>query len=137
MSEKIIMLSVVAAAVAAIAALFIRRALRYRKVMEAAVAEVVEEETSLEVQPTVFAAEDIYRLRFISLWRIPFTGGKSVCIRPEYHARIKKIKKTIGDNDVTIGAYVDNVLKAHFDDNRVVINDLYDKKLDELSGTTA
>jgi hypothetical protein len=44
----------------------------------------------------------------------PARFGKSVYIRKEHHDRISQIVHVIGDNDITITDYIDNVLANHF-----------------------
>jgi len=41
-------------------------------------------------------------------------SGKLVPIRPEYHERILKIVRVIGNEEITIFNYIDNVLNHHF-----------------------
>jgi hypothetical protein len=41
-------------------------------------------------------------------------SGKLVPIRPEYHERILKIVRVIGNDEITIFNYIDNVLSHHF-----------------------
>lgn len=41
-------------------------------------------------------------------------NGKSVYIRPEYHERLTRIVQVIGEDKLTIYAYLDNVLEHHF-----------------------
>jgi len=125
MSENAIIFWIVLAVVAVIAAVFIRHARRHREtVMQAA----APEEISVEVHPIDQPAEDVYMLRHIYLQREPFKGTLTVRVRPEYVDWIRKITATIGESHVPISDYVDKVLKAHFDDNREVINALYRKK---------
>lgn len=128
MSDKAIMLIIVAVTVLIVAILFIRRALRYREMVGQS---MPEEEITLEVVPPEPSARDMYLMRHICLLHSPFRGGRSVLIRPRYHEWIRKINRSIGDKEMSITEYVDKVLKAHFDDNREVINDLYDESLNK------
>ena len=41
-------------------------------------------------------------------------SGKLVPIRQEYHERILKIVRVIGNDEITIFNYIDNVLSHHF-----------------------
>lgn len=41
-------------------------------------------------------------------------NGKSVYIRPEFHERLSRIVQVIGEDKLTIYAYLDNVLEYHF-----------------------
>lgn len=126
MSEKLIILCIVLAGVAAIAFPFIRRALRHRNAIGST---VPKKEISMQTVPPEPSFRDIYLMRFIALARSPFRHGRSVLVRPRYHLWIKMIIRSIGEKDMTITEYVDKVLKAHFDDNRKVINELYDENL--------
>lgn len=132
MSDNAIILCVVLGAVAIIAAAFIRRAKRHGKTI---VQTIVPDEFSIGVYPKDQTAEDVYMLRHIYLQREPFKGTLTVRVRPEYVERIRKITSTIGESHVPITDCIDKVLKAHFDDNREIINSLYRQKADELFKT--
>jgi len=132
MSENAIILCIVLAVVAIVGAAFIRRARRHRQTVIQAAAP---EEISVEVYNQDPSAENIYMLRHIYLKRERFKGTLTVRIRPEYVELIRKITSTIGETHVPISDYVDKVLKAHFDDNREIINALYRKKAGELFKT--
>jgi len=41
-------------------------------------------------------------------------SGKSVYIRPEFHERLSRIVQVIGEDKLTIYAYLDNLLEHHF-----------------------
>jgi TorA maturation chaperone TorD len=41
-------------------------------------------------------------------------NGKSVYIRPEFHERLTRIVQIIGEDKLTIYAYLDNILEYHF-----------------------
>jgi hypothetical protein len=41
-------------------------------------------------------------------------NGKSVYIRPEFHERLSRIVQVIGEDKITIYAYLDNLLEYHF-----------------------
>ncbi|HLR36807.1 MAG TPA: DUF3408 domain-containing protein [Chitinophagaceae bacterium] len=42
--------------------------------------------------------------------------GKTVYIRPEFHEKLSRIAQVIGDNKLSIYAYLDNVLEYHFEE---------------------
>ncbi|PWN64169.1 DUF3408 domain-containing protein [Chryseobacterium viscerum] len=42
--------------------------------------------------------------------------GKSVYISPEFHERLSRIVQVIGEDKITIYAYLNNVLAYHFQD---------------------
>lgn len=54
--------------------------------------------------------------------------GKHVPIRQEYHERIQKIVRVIGNNEVSIFNYIDNLLSRHFEDFQEDIVKLYNEK---------
>jgi hypothetical protein len=54
--------------------------------------------------------------------------GKQVPIRQEYHERILKIVRVIGNDEVSIFNYIDNVLSQHFEDFQEDIVRLYNEK---------
>ena len=54
--------------------------------------------------------------------------GKHVPIRQEYHERIQKIVRVIGNDEVSIFNYIDNVLSQHFEDFQEDIVRLYNEK---------
>ena len=124
MSENTIILCTVLAVVTVVAALFIHRACRYRNACKT----VVTPEEKHSEQST---KQDIYMFRFVYPERGIFATRKTIRVREEYYDRIRAIIQTIGDNEITLIAYLDNVLKAHFDDNRDVINALYREKTDK------
>ena len=87
------------AATAAAAALFIRRAAIYRRRSHRA-------GTAPQPQP---------RRRYVlNRWDGAFRSGKTVRIRPEHYERLRQI--TARSGAVSMIAYVDNVLHAHFED---------------------
>jgi len=62
---------------------------------------------------------------------IPTRSGKLVSVREKYHKRIAKIVKEIGENNVSIFSYIDNVLSHHFDVFQDEIAELYNKNKDD------
>lgn len=54
--------------------------------------------------------------------------GKHVPIRQEYHERIQKIVRVIGNDEISIFDYIDNVLNQHFEDFQEEIVRLYNEK---------
>lgn len=54
--------------------------------------------------------------------------GKHVPIRQEYHERIQKIVRVIGNDEISIFDYIDNVLSQHFEEFQEEIVKLYNEK---------
>lgn len=42
--------------------------------------------------------------------------GKTVYIRPDFHEKLSRIVQVIGEDKITIYAYLDNLLEHHFDE---------------------
>lgn len=55
-------------------------------------------------------------------------NGKSVYIRPEFHERLSRIVQVIGEDKLTIYAYLDNVLEHHFQEFGDQITESFNKK---------
>ena len=53
---------------------------------------------------------------------------KVVYIRKEFHERIMRIVRVIGENDYTLFDYLNNVLEHHFETYQNEITELYRKK---------
>lgn len=124
MRENIIIIGIIAVAVIAIAVPFIRRALRHRKIVGLG---TLENDPEIVIVPEISPVEkERYLKRFIHRRRLPFRSTNSVWIRPEHHARIRSIIHSVGYGNVTITAYVDKVLEAHFEDTGNVVESLYE-----------
>ena len=59
-------------------------------------------------------------------------SGKVVYIRKEYHDRILKIVRVIGENEFSLFGYLDNILEHHFNTYQDEITELYRKKNTDL-----
>lgn len=129
MSDNLIMLCVVIAAVAIIAIPFIRRAIRHRKAIGA---NVSPEELTMEVQPNALTPAERYLMRYLLTYTEPFVSSKTVRIRPEYVDKIKNARRIIRGGKTTVTAYVDKVLEAHFEKHTASINKLNDERSGEM-----
>jgi len=56
-----------------------------------------------------------YEALFIRESNVTARLGKTVYIRKEFHDRILKIVQVIGDNEVSLFSYIDNILAHHFE----------------------
>lgn len=54
-------------------------------------------------------------------------NGKSVNIRAEYHRIIQKLTQVARGSTVSISEYLDNILRNHFNENKEVIQKLYEE----------
>jgi hypothetical protein len=54
--------------------------------------------------------------------------GKTIYIRKEYHERIQRICQTLGENQISLYSYIDNVLTHHFETYRDEIQEKYEQK---------
>lgn len=134
-NDNTIMLGLVVCCVVILAAVMIPKAIRHRKQVRESKSEnpTPDEEQELEMivvssKGTVpeLSASD-YKKRFLVNAEITARTGKSVYIRKKYHDRISKIVRVIGENEVTIFSYVDNVLNHHFETFQDEITELYNK----------
>ncbi|KAA6340802.1 hypothetical protein EZS27_011347 [termite gut metagenome] len=69
-----------------------------------------------------------YETLFIKESNITARLGKTVYIRKEFHERIQKIVQVIGDNEVSLFSYIDNILSHHFESYQEDINQSYKQK---------
>ena len=130
-----IMIGLVVCCLIVLAVVMIPKAIRHRKRVKQNESEKVvpgEQEVEMIVIPSEERkSTDIYKRRFLVNATIPTRNGKQVAIRQKYHNRISKIVKTIGDNEVSIFSYIDNVLKHHFETFQDDISELYKKSCDD------
>lgn len=54
--------------------------------------------------------------------------GKTVYIRPEFHEKLTRIVQVIGEDKVSIYAYLDNLLNNHFDEFSQTIVEKFNQK---------
>lgn len=69
-----------------------------------------------------------YEALFFKESSIKTRSGKVVYIRKEYHDRIMKIVRVIGENEFSLFSYLDNVLEHHFNTFQDEITEAYNKK---------
>lgn len=58
--------------------------------------------------------------------------GKTVYIRPEFHEKLTRIIQVIGEDKVSIYAYLDNLLMNHFEEFKEIILEEFDQKYKPL-----
>ena len=76
---------------------------------------LVDDEDDLLEMLLSILQDDGYRRRYVlNRWDGAFRSGKTVRIRPEHYERLRQI--TARSGAVSMIAYVDNVLHAHFED---------------------
>lgn len=69
-----------------------------------------------------------YETLFFKESPIKTRNGKVVYIRKEFHDRITKIVRVIGENEFSLFSYLDNVLEHHFNSFQNEITEIYRKK---------
>ena len=69
-----------------------------------------------------------YKALFIKQSEVTARLGKTVYIRREYHDRIQKIVQVIGENEISLFSYIDNIIAHHFDMFHDDIVGLYNQK---------
>ena len=135
MSDKIIMLCIVLAAVAVTAVLFIRRAVGYRRRVKETIGEgIPPEEISIGVtgEDNPYETGSYYRNHFFRPADSSTCNAKDMLVQPKYHARIKAIVSSARKRGlpVTLYSYMDNVLEHHFQSFGEDITDLHLKRDD-------
>ena len=133
-----IMIGLVVCCLIVLAVVMIPKAIRHRKRVKQNESEKPAPDEEQELEMIVVPNEKTkleqsmadYKNRFLVNVNIPTRSGKLVGIRKKYHSRISKIVKTIGDNEVTLFSYIDNILKHHFETFQDDISELYKKNSD-------
>ena len=133
-----IMIGLVVCCLIVLAVVMIPKAIRHRKRVKQNESEKPAPDEEQELEMIVVPNERMeleqsmadYKNRFLVNVNIPTRSGKLVGIRKKYHSRISKIVKTIGDNEVTLFSYIDNILKHHFETFQDDISELYKKNSD-------
>lgn len=72
--------------------------------------------------------KDNYEVLFFSTPESNARSGKSVYIRPEFHERLTRIVQVIGEDRISLYAYLDNVLAHHFTEFEEQIKKSFDDK---------
>lgn len=73
--------------------------------------------------------ESDYKDLFLHKTDITASKGKRVSIRDEHHERFWKILYALGQNDVTMAEYLDNIIVSHFKTFDKAIKGAYNKHL--------
>lgn len=138
-NDTTIMIGLVVSCLIVLAIVMIPKAIRHRKRVKQNEREKPAPDEEQELEMIVVPNERMeleqsmadYKNRFLVNVNIPTRSGKLVGIRKKYHSRISKIVKTIGDNEVTLFSYIDNILKHHFETFQDDISELYKKHSDD------
>ena len=69
-----------------------------------------------------------YEALFIRDSNLTARLGKTVYIRKEFHDRILKIIQVVGENEVSLFSYIDNIITHHFETFREDIIRIYNRK---------
>lgn len=69
-----------------------------------------------------------YETLFIRESDVTARLGKTVYLRKEYHDRILKIIQVIGNNEISLFSYMDNIIAHHFDTFQEDITRSYNRK---------
>ena len=137
-NDSTIMIGLVVGCLIVLAVVMIPKAIKHKKQVKQNESERPIPIEEPEVKMIVIPNNDIsleksmadYKRQFIANTKEP-RNGKVVGIRKKYHTRISQIVEYIGDDEVTIFSYIDNVLKHHFDAFQDDISELYKKNSDD------
>lgn len=72
--------------------------------------------------------EKINNYESIFLKKIEFKNRKSIYLSQNRHKQIADIAWTISSGEMSIGAYIENVMNHHFETHKEEINALIDKR---------
>ena len=95
-----------------------------------ATAPIETEKTPQKPAPTKKKKAELYEYEsyFFEQGETSAREGKSVYIRPEFHQRIARIVQVIGEDKISLYNYLDNVLKAHFEQYQEEITQSFEQK---------
>lgn len=128
--EQTIILAAVILSVIIITIIYLSRAWKYRKKMRT-LKNDNDSDLSVHVYepaPADNSERNQYLLKFICRVSIPSKKRKALYVRPEYHRTIQSIVRNISENELSMGAYLENVLFYHFEENKKSIKSLYEEK---------
>lgn len=83
---------------------------------------------SKQKKQTKLSVETDYESIFFKKSDTNARDGKTVYIRPEFHEKLTRIIHIIGEDKITIYAYLDNLLDNHFDEFSQQITKSYNEK---------
>ena len=81
-----------------------------------------------EKSRTKRTSETDYESMFFKKSETNARDGKTVYIRPEFHEKLTRIIQVIGEDKITIYAYLDNLLDFHFQEFGEQITKSYNEK---------
>ena len=93
-----------------------------------ATAPIETEKAPQKPAPTKKKKAELYESYFFEQGETSAREGKSVYIRPEFHQRIARIVQVIGEDKISLYNYLDNVLKAHFEQYQEEITQSFEQK---------
>lgn len=131
-NDTTIMIGLVVCCLIVLAVVMIPKAIRHRKRVKQNDSEKPAPVEKQEVEIIIVPKEKIsfeksmadYKRRFVTRTKEP-RSNDTVGICTKYHKRIAQIVEFIGDDDVSIFSYLDNVLKHHFETYHDEISEHY------------
>lgn len=79
--------------------------------------EALKEKTISKDRPRIKKISELdYENIFLKKSDTNARDGKTVYIRPDFHDRLSRIVQVIGEDKISIYAYLDNLLQYHFDE---------------------
>lgn len=85
-------------------------------------------ETSKEENRRKRGKEQDYESLFVKESPVTARTGKMVYIRREFHDTIQAVCRVVGENEVSLSGYIDNILAHHFETYGGEITRLYNEK---------
>lgn len=69
-----------------------------------------------------------YEAKFLKEYTMTGRGDKAIYVRPEFHMKLLRIVQTVGNGRIPLYAYMDNILKHHFDQFEQQIREDFERK---------
>lgn len=60
-------------------------------------------------------SKETYSSKFLKRNTMKSRGDKSIYVRAEYHRKLAYMAKIVGNEEIPLYAYLDNILKHHFE----------------------
>jgi len=129
-SSETTMIILMICCVIILAAVMIPKAIRHRrKVKEQQSIDKTNQEVEIMIVPEG-EENPTYKQKFLQTNRMK--KRECVYISHATHSKIVKLTKALDGTTITIGGYIDNVLKDHLENHKDEINSIYNQKRGDL-----
>jgi hypothetical protein len=133
-NDTTITIGLIVCCLVVLAAVMIPKAIRHRKQVKQNESEKADPDKEQELQMIVVPADENNRLSYKEkfICRNEIKKRDCVYISHDIHSKIMKLTKAMDNQKVTIGGYVDTVLREHLKEYKDEINNLYSESRKDL-----